>query len=724
MREFVLSILLLFFILSKSNAQLNIGGKPVTLEQNLEYSHVEVKIMPSFDSQRMLEEDRDAKYFKTQAFRFAKSFNVDYSLNNSGTWEELADGSKIWRLGIYSPGAYSLNVIFKEFYIPEGAKLYIFNTERSHYIGGYNYLNNNVNEVMATEPVAGDYIIIEYFVSSGNISNAKLTIGKISHDYRGIFSKLESKDDSFESSGSCNVDINCAEGNDWQQVKHSVTRIIIDGSKLCSGALINNTRNDATPYYLTANHCINTLQEASVSVFYFNYESPFCKGIDGYISQTISGAGLVATAPDYSLDFTLLKLNDNVPPGFKPYYAGWNRDATSALHTTCIHHPQGDVKKISIDENAPVTGDYGSTYDENSHWLIEDWELGTTEGGSSGAPLFDQNKRIIGDLTGGEANCQNSVNDYYAKFSMSWADYGGNDEQLKHWLDPDNTDVLFLDGFDPNANGIISDCGTTTNFSGTLTLYPSNAGLYLSGNNEYGDLAKAEYFELPEEQNVITGGNFYFGVADGENSDLTFIVWDDNNGEPGIQLASVTKSINEIELDVAAYQITNIKFLNPVRVSGPFYIGVFLPNLDDDVAALYTNATQEVSQNTGWEMLSNGNWFPYTDTTESWGISLNHAIYPTLCTFTDIKEIKMDEISMNVYPNPFDDQITIDINKQSHVNSISVFNYLGRKIYNVNVAQVVINKHIFNLKHLAPGIYFIKVETNKSQSVRKIIKVN
>lgn len=721
MREYVLSISLLFFIIGVSNAQLNIGGKPVSIEQNLEYHHIETKIMPSFDVQRMLEEDRDSKYNKSQAYRFAKSFIVDYNLNNSGTWEELSDGSKIWRLGIYSRGAYSLNVIFKEFYIPEGSSLYIFNTDRSHFIGGYNSLNNNVNEIMATEPVFGDYIIIEYSIPSGNISNAKLTIGKISHDYRGIFSKPEVKDESYGTSGSCNVDINCIEGNNWQQIKHSTTRIIIDGSKLCSGALINNTKNDATPYCLTANHCINTNQEAIVSVFYFNYESPFCDGIDGYISQTISGAELVATAPDHSLDFTLLKFNDNVPLNFNPYFSGWNRSANAAQNSVSIHHPSGDVKKISIDENAPLTGDYGSTYDQNSHWQILDWELGTTEGGSSGAPLFDQNKRIIGDLTGGEANCQNSVNDYYAKFSMSWNNYTGIDEQLKHWLDPDNTNVLFIDGFDPKTNGVISDCEIITNYSGTLTIYSTNDGLFLSGNNEYGDLAKAEYFELPEEQNVITGGNFYFAVADGENSSVTFVVWNDDNGEPGIQLASITKPINEIEQDVASHQITNIEFLNPVHISGSFFIGVFLPTLDNDVVAIYTNATQEVSQNTGWEMLSSGNWLAYS---ESWPISLNHAIYPTLCTFSDIDEIDLDEININVYPNPFDNQIAIDIDELYQVNGISVYNYLGCKIYDVNLTERITNKHIINLDHLNSGIYFIKVETKESQIIRKIIKVN
>ncbi len=720
MRKIIFPVFLLLMNYGIIYSQLNIGGKPISIQQNLNSDNIEIKTMPYFDEQSLIDEDRENQRLKSQAFRFAKSFDVNFSLSNSGSWDNLPDGSRIWRLGIISSGAYSINIIFKEFFLPEGAKLYIFNNDRTHCIGAYTHLNNNVNNVLATEPVAGDFIIIEYSEPAETNRKVKLSIGKVSHDYKGIFGLLNEKDEHFGASGLCNVDINCPEGNDWQNIKHSVTRIIINGSMLCSGALINNTRQDATPYYLTANHCINTQANATVSVFYFNYESPVCNGFDGSVSQTISGSQLIATAPNSSLDFSLLELNDDVPISFNPYFAGWNRDMAPSLNTTCIHHPGGDVKKITIDEDAPVTGDYGSTYDNNSHWLILDWELGTTEGGSSGSPLFDENRRIIGNLTGGEANCENPVNDYYAKFSRSWDDYSENDEQLKYWLDPDNTGIVVLNGYFPNSGGVIGECDSITNFSGTLTLYPTIQDMYVSGNNEYGDLAKAEYFESVGEEEIITGALFYFGVAEGSESNLTFAVLEDQDNKPGTQVASITKPLSEIVEDVNNYEMTYVEFASPVNVSGAFYIVVYLPTIEDEVVAIYTNSTQQAEINTGWEMLSNGEWFQYTET---WPIKLNHAIYPIICTYVDVEMPENEKFSINIYPNPFFDDIIIELTEVERINRITIYNYLGSTIRDFTFSSGTgLNKQEINLSHLNPGIYFINVQTKDAHVVKKVIK--
>jgi len=135
------------------------------------------------------------------------------------------------------------------------------------------------------------------------------------------------------------------------------------------------------------------------------------------------------------------------------------------LPVVCIHHPQGDVKKISID-NGPVTAEYQNPIPLDLHWLYDEslpqafwrvikWETGTTEGGSSGSPLFNQNQLIVGNLTGGQADCSNSVNDYYSKFHMGWDYYSNYSKQLKHWLDPESTGITNLVGFNPYGQNII-----------------------------------------------------------------------------------------------------------------------------------------------------------------------------------------------------------------------------------------------------------------------------
>ena len=128
--------------------------------------------------------------------------------------------------------------------------------------------------------------------------------------------------------------------------------------------------------------------------FYFDYESPYCNGPDGNSLKSISGSSLIATT-DNNLDFALVELTAEPPFNYRPYFTGWNNTNIPPDNSFSIHHPLGDVKKIAIDVDQATTDDYGEGYDVNTHWLIGDWETGTTEKGSSGAPLFNQDGELI-----------------------------------------------------------------------------------------------------------------------------------------------------------------------------------------------------------------------------------------------------------------------------------------------------------------------------------------
>ncbi|KPK86591.1 MAG: hypothetical protein AMS27_04690 [Bacteroides sp. SM23_62_1] len=239
----------------------------------------------------------------------------------------------------------------------------------------------------------------------------------------------------------------------------AVCRISVNNTKWCTGVLLNTPDLTPEPYILTVAHCIGSQNEASKSIFYFNYESPECDGPDGSINHSISGSQLIATGDTLgdnlnrdSLDFSLVKLTVTPPDSFSVFLAGWNRDTTAASQTASIHHPHGDVKKISFDYDKPVTSyhtpNYYPDYVDFSHWRIIQWDLATTEMGSSGAPLFDQNKRVVGILTGGEARCVSSVDDYYTKIDYAWDYYTSPLKHLKTWLDPTNSGVIAIDGRD------------------------------------------------------------------------------------------------------------------------------------------------------------------------------------------------------------------------------------------------------------------------------------
>ncbi len=455
-------------------AQISEKGTPISFTAKNLKSKVPIIEMPCFDIKKMLEEDAYNEKHKNIPYRFAREFLVDYDIKISGVCDTLSNGAKLYRIGFNSQGAFALNFVFGEYVLPHGAKVFIYNEAQTHILGAFTSKNNKSTKVLPTALISGDLAYIEYYEPQNVEFPAILRVSKVFHAYKDVFHIL--KDGDFGASGDCNIDINCPEGADWQIEKRSVCRIDIGGG-WCTGALINNTENDGTPYFLTANHC--TGQPYSNWVFYFNYETAACDdGIDPYPNAidipSISGCGLKATTSN--LDFCLVQMSDNPPESYQPYFAGWNRSTSPAANTTCIHHPQGDVKKISKDNDAPITGSYvPSGYDANSHWHIEDWELATTEPGSSGSPLFDENHRIIGDLTGGQADCINPINDYYAKFDKSWDTYSDTSEQLKYWLDPISSGVTALNGYDPTTS--IDDYD---NFiKNTINIYPNPSKDYV-----------------------------------------------------------------------------------------------------------------------------------------------------------------------------------------------------------------------------------------------------
>lgn len=423
------------------------GAPDLALEKQLEIPTI---ILPKVDLKKLEREDKQRNRSRLKIVRYAQIIDVDISSKTDGIWIDRKNNEKIWYVKIISSNAYSLGVLFDQFRLPIGSKLFIYSSDHKHIRGAFTYKNNKATNILAIAPVQGDEIIIEYHEPVNTQFKGELHIASIAHDYKNIFNYLTKSEKGYGDSGDCNININCDNDEMWQLIKHSVCKILV-GGQLCTGALINNTAYNGKPYLLTANHCLIYPGVESSAIFYFNYESPGCPNQDIVDDQTISGATLIATPPEHTVDFSLLELSTEPPPGYKPYYAGWNRDIKDPETATSIHHPRGDIKKITKSYDGATTGyyDYNEGYDEYKHWYIDAWDEGTTEGGSSGSPLFDQNGRIIGDLTGGDASCSFNFNDYYQQLYHSWQDFDIPEYQLKPWLDPENSEVIKLDGFLP-----------------------------------------------------------------------------------------------------------------------------------------------------------------------------------------------------------------------------------------------------------------------------------
>ncbi|MBU2625870.1 MAG: thrombospondin type 3 repeat-containing protein [candidate division Zixibacteria bacterium] len=425
------------------SAQISTGGSPPSFAKSLR-PDVDSKRMPDVDVQALLAEDAIEEEMGIP-FRFGYPHAVTYGLDNSGTWETTSNGDRVWRLKIECPGAYSINLVYDHYRLPVGASLFIYSEDRSFVLGAFTYKNNKDTDVFATAPVPGNVCILEYTEPSSAAFPGELRVSSVIHAYKNVFGKDA---DGFGGSGSCNINVNCPDGDDWRDEIRSVVMILTSGgSRICSGSLVNDVENDLTPYFLTANHCLGG---ESTWIFMFNYQSPNCNNINGPITQTVQGSTLLA---HYSTsDFALLRLTETPPSGYDVHYAGWSRVDVASPTTVGIHHPSGDIKKISFNYDAVTSTNYLSS-SGTSHWRIDDWELGTTEGGSSGSPLFDDNHRVVGQLHGGYASCSSITSDWYGKFAMSWEGGGSSSTRLRDWLDPNNTGVLYIDGSDVDSDG-------------------------------------------------------------------------------------------------------------------------------------------------------------------------------------------------------------------------------------------------------------------------------
>jgi len=385
------------------------------------------------------------------------AIRVDNTILSKGVWDKLSNGGFVWRLEIRLPTAQGINLSFKDVKLAKGDKLFIYSPDKSELLGAYTAINNSAH--FGTEYIRGNEVVLE-FNTARKITHLPFSLVEVG-DLTNI-PNYGFKD--FGDAGSCEVPVNCPEGDAYQKQKRGVARILLkDGSSYfwCTGSLINDTKNDGEPYLLTANHCGETSSSADYAqwIFYFNYESKDCnRPLIEPTRQSVSGARLLASAVNstaFGSDFKLLML-DTIPLSYKPYFNGWDKSGTGSPYGVVIHHPEGDIKMISTYSTPLMASSYYGSSDPNGlywtvHWAATASGHGVTEGGSSGSPLFSNDGLIVGTLTGGGALCSNqTAADYFGRFSKDWLGNGSDStQQLQYWLDDAQSGLEKLSGLDP-----------------------------------------------------------------------------------------------------------------------------------------------------------------------------------------------------------------------------------------------------------------------------------
>jgi len=755
-----LTLIITFLLSTTLFAQVTNEGKPLSWKLKKDTKSFQTHVLPSIDLKKLQEEDIINDKL-AMPFRFGFKHQVDYGFND-GQWTILENGDRIWRIKFQSKDALSLNFIFDKFRLPQGAKLYLYNDNKTDLLGAYTSANNNINNSLGTWIVESDTVWIEYYEPAKVTNQATLHINTITHAYRNAQTAKDLK--VLGDSGNCNHDVDCPIGNDWENHKDlnkkSVALILNNGADWCSGALINNTGNNGIPYFLTANHCIQG-QNTANWVFRFGWISPnpVCaattNSTNGPTNMQINGA--VVKANNANSDFALLQLNSNIPAAWDRTWTGWDKTDTTPNFVVGIHHPRGDIMKICRDNAGTIPVLSGGVYEWEITTAGGGWEIGVTEGGSSGSPLFNQDGRVIGQLHRGAATCSgtndNNQYDQYGRFGISWDAISGSSNQLKPWLDPNNTNQNVLDSY-PSTQSYTLDAGisiTIPNIScgqnqvnpilvltnnGTTTLTSAT----LKWNIDFGSL-----------QTINWTGSLAQNTS--ENISLGTLTLSNGGHDLIANVSSPNGGTDENAINNSANSNIQIKIYETTQV--------LLNLIPDD----YGSETTWTFKNASGTTLYSGG--PYTDnnstpinetfnvpTAQCYVFTINDSSNDGICcgqfgdgsytlkddgggvifsggSFNDSESTQIaisttaaisDYLSKNVviYPNPTNGNLNIDIHNFSGNYSYILVNTLGQKMQQGNLLNA---KNAILVNTLDNGMYFLRIEDTLSKKylTKKIV---
>lgn len=720
----LLSVTLTFCILANSQVKTNFNSEEKLTEKGKfkkDYKTVIDLELPQKDIKQLLaKEMREKKESDTKILRIAELVPVDIDMAKQIKWtsdEQFAYG----KYTIKAKGALSVSINFDNFFLPEGTEMYAYNQDGKMITGPVTEAENQASKLWGSWVYKGDQLTIELKTPIKSKDRLILHASSIAYGYKEMY-----KVAGFGASGPCEVNVLCPVGNGWEGERNSVALLLIsNGTNSCSGSMVMNTCNSNRPNFLTANHCYAADPNVAGWRFTFQAWSPTCTPSQNSNGVTFNGSAL--RSKNAASDFCLVELNNTPPANSNIYYAGWNRSATPATQATGIHHPAGDVMKISRDNNGVVRASYGGS--TNQHWRT-DWSpqnngagqtvTPVTEGGSSGSPLFDQNHRVIGQLSGGPSACGGtSLWDFYGSFDLSWTGGGTSVTRLSDWLDPGNTGAITTNTTNISAlaapvtvnpaNLSISGAGLFCTGSSTYTLNGAPAGSTISWQTSNANVGS---IPLPPYGNTVS-------VTKTGNGSITLTA---------TIVGSCTKVTKQVTLGPVS---PTFQPYNAMCQSQPFTLYAnSLPNTISHSWVARVNSTdQTLTENGSWcvEVPANTLYVDLSVTNACGTATKRQYIQYVNCTS-----------AFSVTPNPTTDNVTVTVAEQQNIRSVGKTNTptdkTKTKMYQIIVADQfsTVKKQYkyssgtsnttISLSGLMNGMYTILAFDGTSWSSVKVIK--
>ncbi|MCL3781205.1 trypsin-like serine protease [Prolixibacteraceae bacterium JC049] len=705
MKQNFLIILTILCGMLEAKGQLSEHGIPASFNLDAEVFEKATPLQPEEKVNAVLAERAYSKSgIKFKSYKYGERLALESDIRSESKLI-IDDGKKkVWIARVKSRGAKSISLIFDEYHLTGKARLFAYDKRQKQILGAFTARNNKPNNRFIISPIAGEECVIELEVPYSELKTTKLKLGAIIHDYKGIVGYGRRP---LGKSGDCNLEVPCVIEAEKLERKNASVRFLSNG-QLCTGTLINNSKNDGTPYILTADHCIEDAEEASEAIFYFNYEAPFCGSFDGDPTHSISSSTYKTGYK--KADFALVQLSENVPAHFRPFFAGWDVSGSTTDSTYCWHHPKGDNKKIAIDRNNPTTTSWNNDFLPNNFWLISRWEEGTTEIGSSGSALFNSKNKIIGSLSAGEATCEKPVNDLFSKLSENWEQDTNNGVTVKQFLNSEGTKQT-LDGIDPYEN---DNCGsihgwTDTNI-GESKLISEGEGYY-AGKNTLGWNEIIEHFDKTKLIRIVEI-DLGVGINSSRENELLQL----NIYEGGTSVGKSIYSQNISLKTLSSNSVNTVGLTVPQVISNDFYIGLkWAENLDGKLSFLHTSNSPE---NNFMIRKTSGEIIPISDVSNG-ALKGNLAITVHGCNIEKKSNLgNVDDIKMYQLANL---HITKILVKEREISNALYFDLQGRQI-SAKLSKISKNEyHVSGLDKANSGIYIIQLITSKGVYIEKLV---